>query len=389
MFFSSSQYDTSKFTNLGIESRSRAISEPSSSMDYSAGSDLPSLHVSQEESLGVVNGQKKQPSVSRITGTGRCKYLLSENLPQKCPCEQGIFMYEFQKQNLNDRCVFCHHSLAHHEDIKILNNVSNLYDEFHVSDRKSASLYPKFHLITITIVWTPRTTVVRRILERALDYSLLLIRGTPSCGKTILMNLFARFVVKTCPDLKVHCLRRWPSGLPYGEGMKHLEKQIGLSAVQLLKARHTLICIDNAESTYEDVLLWSFFQFQNRRRSASFILFTSYGRTGYIPPKIRRPRIYPWQMIYLQWSNHTDPLTPVGLLLERDEAEDLVTRYCAESQPRMDISPGVRNIIISISGGHAGALAALVEAVVTKCASITFDDSKCEHANCVILVRLI
>ena len=55
---------------------------------------------------------------------------------------------------------------------------------------------------------------------------------------------------------------------------------------QLFNARNTLICIDDAQSTYYDEELWSFLKMLDSA-SASFIIFCSYGSPGPEPVEIK------------------------------------------------------------------------------------------------------
>ena len=326
-------------------------------------------------------------------GTGRCKHMSSAKLPAPCPCKQGIFLYDLQTQTVKDQCETCDHSPTHHGDVELPDKASIISSskpadssavlralkvEFKISASKSLLSYPKLHLPTVMVGWTPRPIVVQRILQRAFDYSIVLVRGTPACGKTILMYLIAEHIAKTYPGLTFHGLRGWPSDLSFEGSQDYLQKCVGMSQLQVMSAKNTVICIDDAQSSYYDDELWSFLKILDRG-GATFILFSSYGSAGPSPVDVKSgtsPIFHLGQRISLQWESDLSGSPPVGLLLQRNEAEDLITRYCAENPTQPNFPPDVRNIVITISGGHAGALAGLIETVATNSVSIAFNVEK-------------
>lgn len=212
---------------------------------------------------------------------------------------------------------------------------------------------------------------MQRILERALKHSVLLVRGTPASGKTILMNLIHEHVTKNLPHLRLHISRGWPSNLSFAESQNYLENMLGLARDQLFKAHDTIICIDDAQSTYYDEELWSFLKILDSG-GASFILFRSYGIAGPEPVEVKSgtpPRFGKLQRISLQWEENPSMDPPIGLLLLRDEAYDLISRCCAQNANKPVISSEFSELLYKLSGGHAGALSGLVETVVNDHAS--------------------
>lgn len=219
--------------------------------------------------------------------------------------------------------------------------------------------------------WTPRPVVVQRILERALQYSVVLVRGTPACGKTVIAHLIREYIAEKWPGYTCLLWRGWPSDLSFQGSRKYMENEL-VSQEQLLVAKSTVVCFDDAQSSYYDEELWSFFKLLDKG-SAKFILFSSYGSAGSCPVPVKSgtpPSFESGQRISLQWESSPSSPSPVGLLLQKDEADDLITRYCAQSSNRPILLRELRDAIVAISGGHAGALAGLVKTVSTDPASI-------------------
>ncbi len=220
-------------------------------------------------------------------------------------------------------------------------------------------------------MWTPRPVVVQRILERALEYSVVMVRGTPASGKSILMNLIYEHATANLPHLSLHMFRGWPMNLSFTESQNYLEEVLGFAREELFEARNTIVFIDDAQSTYYDEELWSFLKMLDSD-GASFILFCSYGSPGPEPVEMKSgtpPSLGPLQRISLQWKENPSKDPPVGLLLLKDEADDLISRFCTRNANKPAFSSELSDHLYKISGGHAGALAGLVETVANDRAS--------------------
>lgn len=149
-----------------------------------------------------------------------------------------------------------------------------------------------------------------------------------------------------------------------------LEKKL---KVDLQSAKNTLVFIDDAQSSYYDDNLWSSFK-TLESDSAMFILLSSYGSAGKYPAVVSTgtpPIFTPEQRISLHKEQHPG-CKPIGILLEKDEVEDLVSRFLENQSNGPHLEEGLTAYIRLISGGHAGALAGLLETVVWDPASIPF-----------------
>lgn len=113
-------------------------------------------------------------------------------------------------------------------------------------------------------------------------------------------------------------------------------------------------------------MLWS--TFKELATGAYFILFSSYGSAGASPVEVKHgtsPIFLPSQRISLEWEDHHDLDAPVGLLLKRNEADDLIRRLCKVEPDNPELDQELGDQLFELSAGHAGALAGLVESIVT------------------------
>ncbi|KAF8243921.1 hypothetical protein K440DRAFT_663821 [Wilcoxina mikolae CBS 423.85] len=203
--------------------------------------------------------------------------------------------------------------------------------------------------------WTPRPVVVEEILKRAFKYQVVLVRGTPACGKTILMNLIHRHIIEKHPTFRVYEFWGWPAGMSDADSKEYLERRVQMSLPELLVAQDTVVFIDDAQSSYYDNHLWSLFKILDS--GAYFILFSSYGSPGPFPVEAKSgtpPIFCADQRISLHWESTSVTERPIGILLAKDEADDLITRYCINNQNRPQLSADLRDLLVTISGGHAG-----------------------------------
>ena len=145
----------------------------------------------------------------------------------------------------------------------------------------------------------------------------------------------------------------------------------------IMNSPKTIILIDEGQETYRDFTLWQQFKLKSEF-FAIFILFSSYGSAGAHPatfPGTPEP-LLPAQRISFLWEPICDSPAaphefPVGLYLQAEEAIDLIKRY---PQPGGTIvfATDACKYLFEISGGHAGALAGLVEQITINKVSIPF-----------------
>lgn len=199
---------------------------------------------------------------------------------------------------------------------------------------------------------------------------MLLLRGTPGCGKTVLGHLIHRRIHVQYPDMNVYVFRGWPSGMDMFKSQDFLEKSTAVSQdVLFAESRHVII-IDDAHSSYYDDALWGYFLKSLQPPSGAVVLLLSaYGSaSGYVAevPTGTPPLLGEKQRISLRWSSDEVDEPGVGLLLAPDEAYDLITRSCKfgpNSHDQFSFSVELCQYLLTISGGHAGALSGLVDVI--------------------------
>ena len=138
------------------------------------------------------------------------------------------------------------------------------------------------------------------------------------------------------------------------------------------------LLLDEAQQSYWDGELWAdLFKAIEPVLGASplIVLFSSYGLpgqgfTGYEEKYTTTPMVFaaeqqvsmrPDESIDDQLPISSQSFRPVGLLLDEDEAIDVVTRYAlATIQPSPSLSADLKKGFFLISEGHAGLLTSLV-----------------------------
>lgn len=170
--------------------------------------------------------------------------------------------------------------------------------------------------------------------------------------------------------MNVYVFRGWPSGMDMFKSQDFLEKSTAVSQdVLFAESRHVII-IDDAHSSYYDDALWGYFLKSLQPPSGTVVLLLSaYGSaSGYVAevPTGTPPLLGEKQRISLRWSSDEVDEPGVGLLLAPDEAYDLITRSCEfgpNSHDQFSFSVELCQYLLTISGGHAGALSGLVDVI--------------------------
>ena len=209
------------------------------------------------------------------------------------------------------------------------------------------------------------------IFNRALKYRVILVRGTPACGKTVLLRLTHKYILEQFPHYKVHVVNGWSESMSSEVSESYINQKIGRDPQF---AKDSLVFIDDAQSSYYDDYLWSRFKLLEMN-SALFVLFSSYGSPGRFPAEVRTgtpPIFCPAQRINLQHESSNDVEKPVRILLDNNEAHDLLSRLLLSQPIQPTLATDLVDYVISISGGHAGALAGLIETIIFDPVNIHF-----------------
>lgn len=110
-------------------------------------------------------------------------------------------------------------------------------------------------------------------------------------------------------------------------------------------------------------------------QSALFVLFSSYGSPGRHPAEVKTgtsPIFCPVQRINLQHESSNNDEKSVRILLDNNEAHDLLSRLLLSQPIRPTLTTDRADYVISISGGHAGAFAGLIETIILDPVNIHF-----------------
>jgi hypothetical protein len=205
------------------------------------------------------------------------------------------------------------------------------------------------------------------------------VRGTPASGKTTIMQLVANKLLEmyghTTP---IYTLTGWREEKVGITGWNaYLEHQTGVYGKDW-PTYPAYLLLDEAQQSYWDGELWAdLFKAIEPVLGASplIVLFSSYGSpgqgfTGYDERYTTTPMVFaaeqqvsmrPDESIDDQLPISSRSFRPVGLLLDEDEAIDVVTRYALTTiQPSPSLSADLKKGFFLISEGHAGLLTSLV-----------------------------
>ena len=181
------------------------------------------------------------------------------------------------------------------------------------------------------------------------------MRGTPGCGKTILLYLLHHHIRQFFPQAFIRYYNDWPQN-PTGS----LDGRLLGMDPHYPREQITFLLLDDAQDSYSDFDLWNIFlkSVQGAYTNYRAVLFCSYGSHSGgsalargTPPVLRRAACFDL------WNTFNSP----GLLLSRQELDDVVKRYdplCAK------FSESLRDRIYTWTAGHAGAVTDLLSFIL-------------------------
>jgi hypothetical protein len=256
------------------------------------------------------------------------------------------------------------------------------------SSLKDKETYLSITFAELPAFVNPRTKLVDEIIARVQGYHIIVVRGTPASGKTTVMQLVANKLLKMHGhESPIHILYGWDKETVTGATgwIEYLRQETGVRGDDW-PTHPAYLLLDEAQQSYWNDELWGAL-FKSIRPSVGYpfvILFSSYGSPGrgyegFNPQKHHKtPMVFaPEQQIGLRpdesidrdlpisiWSGGSTEMhtcRPVGLLLEEDEAIDVLTRYASTAiQPPISLSADLKKELFLISDGHAGLLLDLV-----------------------------
>jgi hypothetical protein len=213
-----------------------------------------------------------------------------------------------------------------------------------------------------------RAELVKEIFERLDNFAVVRINGTPASGKTTLMNLMIKHLLKGKEGHNpIYVLIGWEHQRVKDAGgwAKYLEEQTGVNGFKWMSHSGYLF-LDEAQESYQDGELWAgLFKAISPISKCRILLFTSYGSPdrvfeGFDNPRFKKtPMIFdPAQQISLKPDYTVVPdFNPVGLLLDERESMKLVGD-CMKSRLSSiftrAITEDFKHGVWQVTQGHAG-----------------------------------
>jgi hypothetical protein len=224
-----------------------------------------------------------------------------------------------------------------------------------------------------------RTHTVIRLAEILEEQRVVLVRGTPSSGKTILSRLL-RDYFENCGD-NVVFIRGWRTkGMTATNYLTSRCSRAGYPGIQIdhYGDANIIFIIDEAQQSYSDISLWDFIKEKiGRHKGPKFCLFSSYGSPSqgmvitaetesYTPPFLG-----PKKRVSLTRSIVKD--SPDICLFYSDlEFEDVVERFCTNPATRLKMDKAAQTYLLAITNGHPGAVTSMLDYIFKVCISRNF-----------------
>jgi hypothetical protein len=224
-----------------------------------------------------------------------------------------------------------------------------------------------------------RTHTVIRLAEILEEQQVVLVRGTPSSGKTILSRLL-RDYFENCGDTVVF-IRGWrTNGMTAANYLTSRCSRAGYPGIQIddYAYANIIFIIDEAQQSYSDISLWDFIKEKiGRRTGPKFCLFSSYGSpsqgmvitdetNSYTPPFLG-----PMKRVSLTCAAIKDS-PDVCLFYNGLEFEDVVERFCTNPVTRLKMDKDAQKYLFMITNGHPGAVTSMLDYIFKVCISRSF-----------------
>jgi len=225
---------------------------------------------------------------------------------------------------------------------------------------------------------SPRVQLVNGIIDRAEEYRMILVKGTPACGKTTTMRLVANeLLARHSGEKPVHIITGWGREAVEKAGGwdDYLMQVTGIGDSWITRPAYLLF--DEAQESYWDTTLWSVFLKGIDPFIAAecpcVISFASYGSPGRGNPGFYKQKYFmipmtfgPRQLISMRAEEpfneeamDCDDEDVLGLLLDAEEATNVMKKYMnATGSP--PLSKDLMDELFLISNGHVGCLTALM-----------------------------
>ncbi|KAI9748559.1 MAG: hypothetical protein M4579_007189 [Chaenotheca gracillima] len=214
-----------------------------------------------------------------------------------------------------------------------------------------------------------REKTVRDFLEQLRTSRVILVRGTPSSGKSTLSRLLELYARNSDPDLTVHRIV-WnvsrPDYINHFRALNALTGRAERDHDDWFRQRQILLIVDEAQASYSFPDFWAELvkPVAQAHKGPMIALFASYGSsaTGPSDGGITPMTFSDDQQI----SARPRPYSDTGLVLyfTRSEFDDVVSRYSAHTghygQPFL-LEPDLTTYIWEFINGYPGAVDAVLE----------------------------
>jgi hypothetical protein len=225
---------------------------------------------------------------------------------------------------------------------------------------------------------SPQNQLVNGIIDRAETFRIIIVKGTPACGKTTLMQLVAnKLLAQSSGAIPIHIITGWDKRDVAGGWNKYLMQMTSIKGRDWPSSSAYLL-FDEAQMSYWDTELWAAFFKEiiqdNIPDNPCVMLFASFGSAGQYEEAFSEDSYHVTPMTFnpsqvismradesldqsLMDDNHPNGL---GLLLDAEEASDVMERYI-NIMNSPSLSKDLRDELFLISSGHIGCLTALMD----------------------------
>ncbi|KAM6499703.1 hypothetical protein JOM56_005211 [Amanita muscaria] len=214
------------------------------------------------------------------------------------------------------------------------------------SNRSNASSVP-----STSPHWSPRHDT--RSSPAAYQY-FPQVRGTPGCGKTVLMNLLHAYILQHFPSALVKVQHSWPpreSGPTLEECLQKLDP--GFPRPNTI----TFLLFDEGQDSYSDDILWNAFfkevSYAGSYRQYRVVLFCSYGSPS---SRLRSYHIGARDDARISLRLREGS---IGILLKRSEFDEVVSLY----ERKLNLHPDLLDLIFDWTVGHVGAVIEMLHVI--------------------------
>lgn len=227
--------------------------------------------------------------------------------------------------------------------------------------------------IGIPSIVSHRDELVHGLISLAEEYRLVLVRGTPACGKTTIRRLVVNVLLATRPKMPVYVLNGWKRErvLENNGWDNHFKKCTGIRG-EMWPTTPAFLLFDECQQSFWDEDLWSGLikevnPFSPISESPRIIFFSSYGspgrgNAGFDSDKYFQTPPYFGEQQTVSMRIEENQATGIShglhLLLSQHEAFDMMHKYV--NGVGLPLSEELMLYLYIISEGHAGCLAALM-----------------------------